>query len=39
MKTMKSMMLMAIGGMSVLAFQKYKKPLMNKVEQLIEQKM
>lgn len=25
MKTMKSMMLMAIGGMSVLAFQKYKK--------------
>lgn len=36
---MKNLMLMTIGGMSVLAFQKYKQPLMNKLETMLEQKM
>lgn len=39
MKFMKSMILMAIGGMGVIAFQKYKQPLMNKVMQMVDEKM
>lgn len=39
MKMMKSLMLMSIGGMSVIAFQKYKKPLMNKLDEFIGQNL
>lgn len=31
MKTVKTMALMAMGGLSVLAYQKYNKPLMKKM--------
>lgn len=35
MKMAKSMMLMAIGGASVLAYQKYNKPLMKKMSKMM----
>ncbi|CCY94524.1 unknown [Firmicutes bacterium CAG:884] len=39
MKMMKSLMLMMVGGASVLAYQKYKEPLMNKMNAMLDQKM
>ncbi len=38
MKMMKSLMLMMVGGASVIAYQKYKKPLMNKMSAMLEAK-
>ena len=38
MKMMKSLMLMMVGGASVLAYQKYKEPLMNKMNAMLDQK-
>ena len=36
MKMAKSMMLMALGGASVLAYQKYNKPLMKKMDKMMK---
>ena len=33
----KSMMLMALGGLSVLAYQKYNKPLMKKMDRAMNE--
>jgi len=39
MKTVKSLALMTMGGMMVLAYQKYKKPLMDYMETMLSQEM
>ena len=39
MKMMKSLMLMMVGGASVLAYQKYKEALINKMTAMLDQKM
>jgi len=36
MKTAKTLALMAMGGMSVLAYQKYNKPLMRKISNAMD---
>lgn len=36
MKTTKSLMLMAMGGLSVLAYQKYNKPIMRKITKAMD---
>jgi hypothetical protein len=36
-KMAKSMMLMALGGLSVLAYQKYNKPLMKKMDRAMNE--
>lgn len=35
-KMAKSMMLMALGGLSVLAYQKYNKPMMRKMDRAMD---
>ena len=39
MKAVKGLTLMTIGGLAVLAYQKYKDPLMNQIDCIIGQKM
>lgn len=39
MKAVKGLTLMTMGGLAVLAYQKYKDPLMNQIEMVIGQKM
>lgn len=36
MKTAKTLALMAMGGMSVIAYQKYNKPLMKKISKAMD---
>ena len=39
MKLMKNVALMSMGAGAVLAYQKYSKPMMKKIDKLVESKM